>query len=270
MISSKNLTLLLAVMLMGFVLISSVSAMDIGDSASITDSDELSDAGVSVSSSEKIGSDSNLKNLKSDDTSSSNVNSENEVLSTDNTVEGSDLEHDSSVKKTKSILGASAQSDSGVLKANAKTKTTLTGSSSTITRGKSYKLTLTDSKGKVLTGQKLSYKINGKTYTLTTDSKGSTYLQINLKEGKYPMVCSYGGSATYDSSSFSVTLSVLKNPNFFTIKEIEDASTNVKNYVTKNKRLPNTVKVGNRTLKISEFSYLSAKAVSNLNSNKKG
>ena len=270
MISSKNLTLLLAVMLMGFVLISSVSAMDIGDSASITDSDELSDAGVSVSSSEKIGSDSNLKNLKSDDTSSSNVNSENEVLSTDNTVEGSDLEHDSSVKKTKSILGASAQSDSGVLKANAKTKTTIKGSSSTITRGKSYKLTLTDSSGKVLSGQKVSFNINSKTYTLTTDSKGSAYLQINLKEGKYPMVCSYAGSNVYKSSKLSVNLSVLKNPDYFTVNEIENAATNVKNYVTKNKRLPNTVKVGNRTLKISEFSYLSAKAVSNLNSNKKG
>ena len=270
MISSKNLTLLLAVLLMGFVLISSASAADIDDSVSISDSDEVSDAGLSQVADENYASDSNLNDVESEDASSSNVNSENEVLSTDNTVEDSALEHDSNVKNTKNVLGASSQSDGEVLQANAKTKTNLKGSSSSIMRGKYYTLTLTDSKGKVLTGQKVSYKINGKTYTLTTDSKGSTYLQINLKEGKYAMTCSYGGSNTYASSSFSVTLSVLKNPNYFTVKEIEDAATKVKNYVDKNKKLPKTVKVGNRTLKISEFNFLASKAISNLNSNNRG
>ena len=147
--------------------------------------------------------------------------------------------------------------------------TILKGSSNTITKGNNYKLTLTDGNGKALSGQKLSYAINGKTYTLTTDSKGSTYLQINLKAGKYPMVCSYAGSKVYKSAKNSVTLTVLDNPNAFTVKEIENAATNVKNYVLKNKRLPNTVKVGSKTLKISEFTYLSSKAVSNLNSNNK-
>ena len=200
--------------------------------------------------------------MESENAGSSNVNSENEVLNTDNTVEDSDLEHNSNITNNRAVLGASSQSDSDVLQANAKVKTTLKGSSSSIYKGNSYKLTLTDSKGKALSGQKLSYTINGKTYTLTTDSKGSTYLQINLKEGKYNMVCSFGGSSAYDSSRLSVTLSVLKNPNAFTVKEIEDAATNVKNFVLKNKRLPSTVKVGSKTLKISEFSYLSSQLIS--------
>ena len=267
MISVKNLTLLLAVLIMGFCLISSVSAMDIDDSASISGSDELSDSSVSLRSDENSVSDSNLNSVESD-AGSSNVNSENEVLSTDNTVEDSNQEHYSSNDNTRAVLGAS-QSQSDVLEANSKVKTTLKGSSNSIYKGNYYTLTLTDSKGKVLSGQKLSYTINGKTYTLTTDSKGSTYLQINLKEGKYTMVCSYGGSNAYDSSKLTVTLSVLKNPNAFTVKEIEDAATNVKNFVLKNKRLPNTVKVGSKTLKISEFTYLSSKAISNLNSNNK-
>ena len=269
MISVKNLTLLLAVLLMGFCLITSVSAMDIDDSSSIDDSNDLSGASVS-SGSDYVASDSNSNNLESENAGSSNVNSENEVLNTDNTVEDSDSEHNSNIANNKAVLGASSQSDSAVLQANAKVKTTLKGSSSSIYRGNYYTLTLTDSKGKVLSGQKLSYNINGKTYTLTTDSKGSTYLQINLKEGKYTMVCSYGGSGAYDSSRLSVTLSVLKNPNAFTVKEIEDAASNVENFVLKNKRLPNTVKVGSKTLKISEFSYLSSQLISNLNSNKKG
>ena len=269
MISVKNLTLLLAVLLMGFCLITSVSAMDIDDSSSIDDSNDLSGASVS-SGSDYVASDSNSNNLESENAGSSNVNSENEVLNTDNTVEDSDSEHNSNIANNKAVLGASSQSDSAVLEANAKVKTTLKGSSSSIYRGNYYTLTLTDSKGKVLSGQKLSYNINGKTYTLTTDSKGSTYIQINLKEGKYTMVCSYGGSGAYDSSRLSVTLSVLKNPNAFTVKEIEDAASNVENFVLKNKRLPNTVKVGSKTLKISEFSYLSSQLISNLNSNKKG
>ena len=121
MISSKNLTLLLAVLIMGFCLISSVSAMDIDDSASVSDSDELSDSSVSLKADENSVSDSNLNSVESD-AGSSNVNSENEVLSTDNTVEDSDLEYDSSIKSGNSLWGASSQSDSDVLQATAKTK----------------------------------------------------------------------------------------------------------------------------------------------------
>jgi hypothetical protein len=58
---------------------------------------------------------------------------------------------------------------------------------------------------------------------LTTDSKGSTYLQINLKAGSYTMRCSYAGSAAYAAASFSVTLKVKNNPNSFALKDIENA-----------------------------------------------
>ena len=275
MISIKNLALLLAVMLMGFFLISSASAMDVDDSVSMADSNDLS--GSSVSSNIDNGlagvssdGDSGQNDLESYDAGSSNVNSENEVLSTDNTVEDSDLEYDSVGKSSKSVLGASLQSDSSSLQASAKTKTAIKGSSTTLTRGKNYKITLSDSSGKALSGQKVSFKINGKTYSLTTDSKGSAYLQINLREGKYAMVTSFAGSNAYSASSLSVTLTVKKNPDFFTVAEIEAAATNVKNYVSKNKKLPNTVKVRDRTLKISEFNYLASKLVSNLNSKNTG
>ena len=276
MISIKNLTLLLAVLLMGLCLVSSVSAMDIDDSA-LAESGDLSDASISsdsdvasVSSNSNEGNiasvsgDSNEgvagdSNLGSQDTSISNVNSENEVLSTDNIVEDSDLKH-------KNVLSASSPE---TVQASKK-KTTLKGSSSTVYRGKNYVLTLTDSNGKVLTGEKLSYTVNGKTYTLTTDSKGSTYLQINLKAGSYAMRCSYAGSAAYAAASFSVTLKVKNNPNSFALKDIENAASRVKNYVSKNKKLPKTVKVGSKTLKISEFSYLASKAILNINNNKRG
>ena len=104
MISVKNLTLLLAVLLMGFCLITSVSAMDIDDSSSIDDSNDLSGASVS-SGSDYVASDSNSNNLESENAGSSNVNSENEVLNTDNTVEDSDSEHNSNIANNKAVLG---------------------------------------------------------------------------------------------------------------------------------------------------------------------
>ena len=355
MISIKNLTLLLAVLLMGFCLVSSAAAMDIDDSDSLSASDDISASSVS-SADENIASDSSSNELGSLNAGASNVNSENEVLSTDYTVEDSDLEYDS--KNSKSVLGASDEGSS-TLQASSKTKTSIKASSSSVYRGESFSITLKDANGKALSNQKVNFKINGKTYTKTTNSnglaslainlKGSKYpitctfdgtssysasslsltlsvnakptsissngnsvikgnafsvtlkdssgkaladqkvnikvsgktyarttnskgiasLTINLAANKYPVVCSFAGSDNYKSSSLSVTLTVKKNPNGFSIKEIETAATNVKAYVTKNKKLPSTVTVGSKTLKISEFSYLASKAVSNLNSNNK-
>ena len=383
MISIKNLTLLLAVLLMGLCLISSVSAMDIDDSDLLSASDDVSDSSISTvpssSDSSSIGSvdggssDSSssnsvdslssvestedgaadtISNIESD-TGSSNVNSENEVLSTDYTVEDSDLNIDSNNKNSNNVLTASA------VQASAKTKTTLKASSSTVYVGDQFSVTLKTSSGKALANQKVNIKISGKTYTKTTNSNGVASLTINLLGTKYPVVCSFAGTSAYSASSLSLTLnvnkrpttlkansnsiyrgnefsvtlkdnngkalssqkvgitidgktynkttnsngvasltinlagskyavvcsfggtslynaskvsttlSVAKNPNAFTISEIETAASSVKAYVLKNNKLPTTVTVGSKTLKISEFSYLAGKAISNLNSKNK-
>ena len=133
MISIKNLTLLLAVLLMGFCLVSSAAAMDIDDSDSLSASDDLSVSSVS-SVDENLASDSSSSDLGSSDAGASNVNSENEVLSTDYTVEDSDLEYDSNDKGTKSVLGASDEGSS-TLQASSKTKTSIKASSSSVYRG---------------------------------------------------------------------------------------------------------------------------------------
>ena len=148
-----------------------------------------------------------------------------------------------------------------------KKPTSLKATSSSIMKGTSFSVALKDYAGNALANQKVNIKIAGKTYAQTTSASGIASLAINLVVNKYPIVCSYGGSGNYTPSSSSLTLSVTKNPNGFSIGEIERASTNVKAYVLKNKKLPNTVTVGSRTLKISEFSYLASKAINNINSN---
>ena len=147
--------------------------------------------------------------------------------------------------------------------------TTLKANNLTVMKGTPFSLTLKDYSGKLLANQKVKIKVAGVTYTTTTSSDGIASLPINLNVNKYVIVCSYEGSTNYSSASLSATLSVVKNPNGFSIKEIETAAANVKAYVLKNKKLPNTVTVGSKTLKISEFSYLASKAISNINSKNK-
>jgi hypothetical protein len=141
--------------------------------------------------------------------------------------------------KKNDVLAKSCTFSTDVFKkTSAQKATVLKGSNNTLVRGTNYVLTLTDSNGKVLKGQKLSYFVNGKTYTLTTDAKGSTYLQINLKEGKYTMVCSFAGTKTYKAAKKTVLLTVLKKTNSVSVSAVERAAANVKAYVNANKQLP--------------------------------
>lgn len=353
---------------MGFCLISSASALDIDDSDLLSDSNDLSSSSISSISDDISSSDSNgfdiegsdfneesseLSNMESENIGSSNENSQNEVLSTDYTVEDSDLDYDLSDKNSKNVLGSST-TDSSTLEATAKTSlvpksytvyrghyfsvtlksssgktlanqkvgikindkvynvttnsngvaslqinlkdgkypilctfagtssykasslslnltvsgkpTVLKETSATVMKGNSFSVTLKDNSGNVLANQKVGIKINNKVYYVTTNSNGVASLTINLNVNKYPIVCTYDGSNSYKSSKLSLNLSVVKNPNGFSLNEIKAAATNVKAYVLKNKKLPSTVTVGSRTLKISEFSYLASKAINNINS----
>ncbi|MBR3197759.1 MAG: Ig-like domain repeat protein, partial [Methanobrevibacter sp.] len=44
-------------------------------------------------------------------------------------------------------------------------------------------------------GEKITFKVNGKTYTGVTDAKGYASFKVNLKPGKYTVTSSYGGVA---------------------------------------------------------------------------
>lgn len=343
---------------MGFCLISSASAMDIDDSDQLSDSNDLSSASISSASDvDSVATDDSYVNLeKSGNIDQSDENSENEVLSTNNSVEDSDLDYDSNDKNSKGVLSASANgSDS--LQATTKTKTSLVAKSNSVYRGNSFQVTLKNSAGKALANQKVNIKvlgvnyarttnsngvaslpinlangkysvvcsfaetsayqasslsltltvspkptsfkassfnimrgnsfsvslkdgngnalankkvqirIPGKTYTFTTSASGIASLQINLYPNRYAISCSFGGDNDYAASSLSGNLTVAKNPNIFSLAEIEKAAANVKTYVNNNKKLPNTVTVGSRSLKISEFSYLASKAIQNINGN---
>ena len=66
-----------------------------------------------------------------------------------------------------------------------------------------YSITLKDAAGNVLTNQKVTFKVNGKTYTKTTNSKGvaSVKLKFNKNKKTYKISISFKGDNKYNAVS---------------------------------------------------------------------
>ena len=78
---------------------------------------------------------------------------------------------------------------------------------------KTYTVTLKTSAGKALSKQKVTIKVNGKTYTKTTNSKGQASVKVNLASEKaYSVAVNYKGTAIYKASKATgkITVSKLK------------------------------------------------------------
>uniref|UniRef100_UPI0038704F19 Ig-like domain-containing protein n=1 Tax=Methanobrevibacter sp. TaxID=66852 RepID=UPI0038704F19 len=73
-------------------------------------------------------------------------------------------------------------------------KKVLKANSATMKKAKKikYSATLKTSKGKAISGKKITFKINGKTYSAKTNKKGIATVSFkNLKVGKYSVVVKY-------------------------------------------------------------------------------
>lgn len=76
------------------------------------------------------------------------------------------------------------------------------------TKTKKYTVTLKNNAGKVMKNTKVTLKVNGKTYTATTNSKGQATFKITklTKKGKYSAVISYAGNSYYNKLSKTVKI----------------------------------------------------------------
>ncbi len=72
---------------------------------------------------------------------------------------------------------------------------------------KSLTATLKNSAGKALANKKVTFKVNGKTYTATTNSKGVAKVNVSLsKKGTYKFTAKFAGDKTYAAISKSANL----------------------------------------------------------------
>lgn len=96
------------------------------------------------------------------------------------------------------------------LKVTANTPSITVGST-TVIKGKYLYVYLKDGNGKAMANQKVSIKINGKTYEKTTNSNGRAALKIKLTGSKYSTKVYFYKSGIYSAASKSFTLKISDN-----------------------------------------------------------
>ena len=150
---------------------------------------------------------------------------ENDTL----TDENSDSSNISVVKRTGAVL-------------KWKSKTTFTGSP------KNFKITLKDANGKAMSGLTVKLKVNSKTYTAKTSSKGVAKFKVSLSIGTYKVKVKFAGNNKYESDSLSksvtVTYSGLKSGvnELNTISDLSQYLKSAKNCKVGTKKLKKLVK----------------------------
>ena len=90
-----------------------------------------------------------------------------------------------------------------------KTPTTIANATVSAINGKSYSVVLKDKNGNPLSNKIVIIRFNGKTYNVTTNSKGIASFTINGTVAKtYTLTCKFAGDGYYAASSLSKSLKV--------------------------------------------------------------
>ena len=207
---------------MFFVVAGAVSAVDIGNVSDTEDSNLTNDnvnalsqenlevsSEVSISETNIVNShDDNLEDYPEDDvlTSMESYYEDNMGQKLSPVNESSEIVVSSSED---SILGSSADDvlSAGTTSTKLSVSDTHHGKSATY-----FQVTLQDKNGKALTNQKVSLKVNGKTYTASTNKNGIANIKAaSLAIGTYSLTIKYAGTSSYASSSLSKKVKVLSS-----------------------------------------------------------
>ncbi|WP_458403502.1 transglutaminase domain-containing protein [Methanobrevibacter sp.] len=218
---------------MFFVVLSATSATEIANASNTEDSNltngdvfALSQEKLEVSSEDSISEtnivishDDNLEDYPEDLLASageSYYEDNGEEILCLSSEEGSDVIQlsNNEINNTVSVSNDDSNVDNTVL--TAKVQSTATNLSVENTHydksASKFKVTLKDSNGKTLSSQKISLKVNGKTYSATTNSKGIAEIKTAaLAVGTYTVAITYAGNGNYSSASLSKKVKVLSS-----------------------------------------------------------
>ena len=115
---------------------------------------------------------------------------------------------------------------------------------------KKLSATFKDDKGKLIKNKKVTFTVNGKSYTATTNSKGVATVKVSLnKKGKYTYKAKFAGDGTYKAVTKSATLTIKPLATSLTLKKYTYKKS------SKSKKLKATLKSGTKVLKNKKVSF---------------
>lgn len=196
---SRKFTIFLLLIIL-IIDITAISAAGDGELA-IEKSNSQADADLNI----ELQSDSNNE-LKTD-------NSNNELEQTNSPNNELD-ETDNSNNKLGETDNSNVQNgsaDDSTEEEIQKNNTQITANSKKFYYGSYFQVTLKDSSSNSINKGSIVFKVNNKTYTRNTNKNGVAELNIKLSPGTYSIVVSYNGSESFNPSSKTFSIKVLKN-----------------------------------------------------------
>lgn len=219
---------------MFFMIMGAVSAAESIDVSDTEDSNLIGDNDDSLSTNNKLeissedsisetnivnSHDDNLGNYPDEEALNASADSYYEDNNQVITSNGNEVDQDvlsSSGSSSDSVLTVSSSDDT--VGAASSTKASVKSTKLAISNahyGKSstyFKVTLKDNSGNPLSNQKITLKVNKKSYTAYTNANGIASIKAgSLKVGTYAVTVTYGGSSAYSSSSLSKKVKVLSS-----------------------------------------------------------
>jgi parallel beta-helix repeat protein len=134
------------------------------------------------------------------------------ILLTLNVCVAQEIDNSTDVNDTLSISDEQvldATNDTQVLEASkANTHFEVAGQTNFDVIGDYFKVKLLDANNNALKNTKVTFTVNGKSYSQSTDSSGIAKLQIRLNDGTYNIVSKFAGNSNYQASSMTTKITM--------------------------------------------------------------
>ena len=190
-------------------------------------------------------------------TASFNFTQSSETNTTGNVTNETSSGNATNGNNTNSTGGNTTGDNTTIVTTNVGTKLTAYNVNMVYNGGKSLVVTLKDENGNVLAGQTISIKLNGNTYTRTTNSKGQASLALSLVPKTYTATINFAGKDKYTKSSTTAKIVVTKaTPKLTAAKKTFKVKTKTKKYtVTLKTNKGKVMKNTKVTLKVKGKTY---------------